>query len=135
MKGKTSLTHAQVHDTIHRIAEGSHTAEDISIIISHFYYSKDISALSILLDSNDDSSVRDGAYILSEIGRSGTSLRERAKSLLEHPDVQTRYWAMNAVVSCFDPEEARAVIMAAGLLQDPDDFVQTRAGEMLGALR
>lgn len=128
------LNASQIHEAINRVAEASHNSSDLDDIISYLYSSSDISPLLILLNSPDKNNVRDGVYILSELGKSGFSLREIARSLLTHSDHRIRYWAMNSVVSCFEPNAAIDAISAAGLLEDADEFVRTRACEMVERL-
>jgi HEAT repeat protein len=132
---RKSLTHDQAYDAIERIVEARHTSSDLDDIIGYLRSASDISPLTRLLNSAYEHSVRDGVYILSELGRAGIPLREVARSLLDHTDYRIRYWAMNAVVSCFESNAAIDAIAAAGLLNDADEFVRTRAGEMIAALR
>jgi hypothetical protein len=131
MKNENNLTSSEVGQIIDRIVSKSNTSDDLDKIISYFYYARDLSSLGKLLDSEDDDIIGDAIYILSEIGKSGTPLREKAKTFLNHPDVQIRYWAMNSVVSCYERKSAKDLVVSAGLLNDPDEFVRTRAHEMI----
>lgn len=132
---KKRLNRDQAYETIDRIAKACHSSSDIEDIIRYLYYAPDISLLNKLLDSQDQGSVRDGAYILSELGESGTPLKEVARSLLSHPDVRTRYWAMNAVANCFEANAALEAILETGLVNDSDEFLSARASEIIAALR
>jgi hypothetical protein len=127
----SSLSFVGLKDLLGRIRNGTNTGNDLQQAIAHFYSAPDVSSLGELLDTGDENVVATAVYILAEIGKSGFPLREKAKTLLTHPDVQIRYWAMNSVVSCFGRETAKSLITAAGLLSDVDEFVRTRAHEMI----
>jgi hypothetical protein len=135
MKTKRPITPSEAEDVIDRIAKGLHLSADLECIISYLHSSGDVGQLWALLESDDEDIIGDGVYILSELGKSGTPLREKAKMFLSHSDAQIRYWAMNSVISCFEAKEAKHIVTAAGLLDDSDEFVRTRAREMLAALR
>src|ERR1043165_3819748 len=109
MKPKLLLTPHEVDNLIIAITIGTNTSDELERLISHFHSTKDIGQLSLLLDSEDENVADIGIYILAEIGKSGVSLRHKAKNFLNHPDPQTRYWAMNSIVSCFEPEVAKEI--------------------------
>jgi hypothetical protein len=124
------ISHLEAVAIVEGLSEAVSNPKAIDDIIGYLYRTGDMSIIAPLLDSPKPSYVRLGAYIMGEVGGRAYSLRDQAKDLLSSPDDETRYWAMCAVANTFEAAEGNALISAAGLYEDTDEFIRIRAAEI-----
>ncbi len=82
-----------------------------------------------LLHSDEETAVRAGAWILSELADRAAPMMADIVALLGHPLRYVRFFALDAVLGSAraTAEDGAAVATAIGLIDDPDDAVRWKA--------
>ena len=80
--------------------------------------------LRALLHSGDDDAVQTGAWLLSELGEQAAPLLEEVPTLLAHPRLQVRFFAVEFVLLAADERHAGIIAQALALSRASDSAIR-----------
>lgn len=86
-----------------------------------------LSKLRLLLKANDGKTVAAGMWIASELGAGARPLFADIAGLIHHPRWQVRFFALDCLVTCSQPEDTLAVNLGLDLVEDPEPSVRWKA--------
>src|SRR5256885_1356658 len=86
-----------------------------------------VSKLRRLLRSDEHEVVASGMWIASELGAAARPLFADITDLIPHPGLKVRFFALDCVITCARPEDARALTLALDLLNDAEPAVRWKA--------
>ncbi len=96
-------------------------------LLTEIFRGYPVESLRRLLHSDQESAVKAGAWILSELGVRAAPMMTDIVALLGHPLRYVRFFAVDAVLAGATAEDGAAVAAAVGLIDDPDDAVRWKA--------
>jgi hypothetical protein len=107
-----------------RAGAGDSSANDL---LSEVFRGYPVENLSRLLRSSQETAVKAGAWIVSELGVGAAPLLDEVVRLLGHPLRYVRFFAVDAVQAAATPADGAAVAAAIALVADRDDAVEWKA--------
>lgn len=107
-----------------RAGENDSSANDL---LTELFRGYPVESVRRLLHSDEESAVKAGAWILSELGVRAAPMMTDIVALLEHPLRYVRFFAVDAVMAGGTAEDGSAIAAAIGLIDDPDDAVRWKA--------
>jgi len=96
-------------------------------LLTEVFRGHPVESLRRLLHSDEETAVKAGAWILSELGVRAAPMMADIVALLGHPLRYVRFFALDAVLASATSEDGVAVATAIGLINDPDDAVRWKA--------
>ncbi len=96
-------------------------------LLTEVFRGHPVKSLRRLLHSDEETAVKAGAWILSELGVRAAPMMADIVALLGHPLRYVRFFALDAVLASATAEDGAAVASAIGLINDPDDAVRWKA--------
>ena len=100
-------------------------------LLAAFHRGFPIERLRVLLDHDDPDVVREGAWILSELGARGRPFVSYLPALLRHPRRWVRIYAVDSVLTCASSDDGELITTTLKLLDDVDDGVRWAAVDFL----
>jgi hypothetical protein len=95
-------------------------------LLREFQRGYPIEELTSLLTHQDDTVVKTGVFIASELGRRARPVLEAVVRLLSHPAMAVRYDAIDSVLSCTGSEDGEQVAKVILLLGDTEGPVRRK---------
>lgn len=80
-----------------------------------------------LLCSENNETVKTGAFLAEELGAKAAPLMPELMRLLEHEDRNVRYDILDAVLAAATPSDGEVIARAVTLINDPDRAVRSKA--------
>ncbi|GLW11660.1 hypothetical protein Misp01_67880 [Microtetraspora sp. NBRC 13810] len=124
-------------DLIERIrrhsADGDVVGPAANDLLSELFDGYPVESLRMFLHSGDDSLVRTGTWLLSELGPLAAPLMGEVPALLAHPLRQVRFFAVDVVLMNADAHDGPVIAQVVNLSADPDVAVRWKALEFLAA--
>lgn len=96
-------------------------------LLSEVFHGYPVENLRRLLHSDEETAVKAGAWILSELAERAAPMMADIVALLGHPLRYVRFFALDAVLTSATADDGAAVATAIGLINDPDDAVRWKA--------
>jgi hypothetical protein len=96
-------------------------------LLESFYNGYPVERLRPLLQSDNESAVKAGAWIASELAERAAPLMKELFRLLNHPLRYVRFFILDAVLCSTTNEHGEVVARAVMLIRDPDEAVRWKA--------
>ncbi len=100
-------------------------------LLKEFFRGLPVARLRVLLNSENESAVKAGAWIASELASGVSVLLPDLAQLLDHPAKYVRFFALDAILGAAQVDAGRAVGKAVSLLDDPEPSVRWKATDFL----
>jgi hypothetical protein len=119
--------HFEVEKIIELITNNPMTADDgrlANTLLEQFQKGASLNPLRSLMLSPDSDLAGLGAWIASELGENGMSLRDLVGHLLQHPSPKVRFWMIDCVLLWMDSSNGKELSQTVRLIDDPEKSVR-----------
>jgi hypothetical protein len=93
-------------------------------LLTEFLRGYPIARLRLLLQSDEESALRAGAWIASELGKKIAPLVDEVSRMLSHSSRYVRFFLLDALLGGATNEDGQAIARAVLLIRDPDRAVR-----------
>jgi hypothetical protein len=119
-------------ELVEQIRTGNDSSgEAANQLLSRFHHGYPVRNISRLVRSEDDEVVKAGAWLVSELGASASSILDEIEYLLAHPLRNARYYAVEAVLAAASGDHGALIAKALMLIADSDSAVRKLAVRLL----
>lgn len=117
-------------DLLQRVAEGGDD-RTAHALLAEFFEGYPVERLRLLLESDDERTLKAGAWIASELGALSNPILEDITELLSHGSRYVRFFLIDAVLSASTERDGRAIATAVELIGNTDDAIRWKAMNFL----
>lgn len=111
----------------HILTVGDTNGEVSNDLIGEFYtHGYPVEKLIPLLRSENDETVKTGAFLAEELGAKAAPLMPELMRLLGHRDRNVRYDILDAVLSAATTSDGKVIASAIALIDDPERIVRSK---------
>lgn len=107
------------------------TGQAANELLGEFRAGYPVRKLARLIHSDDDETVKIGAWLVSELGILAAPILDEVDFLLSHPVRDARYYGIEAVLVAAPAERGALIAKAVSLIDDPDEAVRRLAVRLL----
>lgn len=100
-------------------------------LLNEFFSGYPVERLRRLLQSEEESAVKAGAWIASELGEQVAPLIDELTGLLSHPSKYVRFFVLDSILIAGTPEHGQALAAAVQMIQDSEDAIRWKAMNFL----
>jgi HEAT repeat protein len=119
---------AKGDELLSRLLSGEAGGGELEIHLLHqLHEGYPVNKLRLLLRANDPKTVAAGMWIASELGSGARPLFSEIVGLLHDPSLQVRFFALDCLVTCAQPDDELAINLGLDLIDDPEPSVQWKA--------
>ncbi len=110
-----------------QVATDEDDGSDGNCLLREFFRGYPLERLRELLESDNPTAVRTGAWIMSELGVQAAPIMASADRLLDHPEPGARFWTIDAVIVNASKDDGELVAKTLAVVDDPDERIRWKA--------